>query len=82
MEQQTRTEETLIAHFRKLWEEAGGDPSDLRSIRPKDGGWSNALNYELFTEDGRYVRVPRRLLDDRDDWAIRELLNDSLSSGH
>lgn len=67
MKQQTRTKEMVEAHLRKLGEEAGGDPNARVFIKPNDGGWLNALSYNLVTKDGRSVRIFRRHLDDCDD---------------
>ncbi len=48
----------------RLYQELGHDPKDLIQINPIDGGWENALSYEVTREDRKKTRIWRKDLDD------------------
>ena len=58
-----RTQSTTEALIRRLYQDVG-HPADLVQIRPIDGGWENALSYDITHRDGRKIRILRRFFDD------------------
>ena len=53
--------ENLLHH---IYQELGCNPDDLIQIKPIDGGWENALSYEVTRKDHKKARVWRKDLDD------------------
>jgi len=60
--------------IRRLYQEVGGRPADLIQIRPIDGGWENALSYDISHRDGRKIRIFRKALDDDNEQEVRNAL--------
>jgi hypothetical protein len=46
-----RTHTQVEQLFRSLYQDLGSDPADLIQIRPVDGGWDNALSYEVTRKE-------------------------------
>lgn len=69
-----RTEEMVEALFRRLYHELGKDPAELVQIKPIDGGWHNALSYEVTRGDRKQTRIYRRDLDYNNDENIKDCL--------
>ena len=59
-----RTQAQVEELCRRQYQELGGDPSELIQIKPLDGGWENALSYEVLRRDGVRTRIWRQDLDD------------------
>jgi len=58
----------------RLYERIGRDPSELFQIRPIDGGWDNALSYEITRSDMKRARIYRHDLDDQNEQEIASCL--------
>lgn len=71
MRTQTQVEEL----FRRLYRDLGKDRTDLIQIKPMDGGWENALSYEVTRKDMKRTRVWRRDLDDENENGIKTALS-------
>ena len=65
-----RTQSDVESTLRRLYQETGRDPSELVQIKPIDGGWDNALSYEITRSDKKRARIFRRDLDDQNDQKI------------
>ena len=59
-----KTQDDIEGLFIGLYQELGGDPTDLIQIRPRDGGWGIALSYEVIRKDGKSTTINRHDLDD------------------
>lgn len=59
---------------RRLYEKLGCEPADLLQISPVDGGWENALSYDVKRKDGKQAKIYRRDLDDRNETALTTAL--------
>jgi len=70
-----RTQAQVEQLFRRLYQDLGRDPADLIQVRPVDGGWDNALSYEVTRKDKKKTRVWRRDLDDNNNENIKASLN-------
>lgn len=69
-----RTQEVVEALFRRLYHELGKDPAELVQIKPIDGGWHDALSYEVTRSDRKQTRIYRRDLDYNNDDNIKDCL--------
>lgn len=69
-----RTQAQVESLCRRLYRELGKDPADLIQIRPVDGGWHDALSYEITTKDMKRTRIYRRDLDDDNNQNIQNCL--------
>lgn len=69
-----RTQAQVQQLIRSLYQELGYDPAGLIQIKPVDGGWDDALSYEVTRQDSRCTRVWRSDLDD-DNTAIKACLS-------
>ena len=69
-----RTQATVEALCRRLYHELGKDPAELVQIKPIDGGWENALSYEVTRNDKKQTRIFRRDLDDKNNEGIKACL--------
>lgn len=69
-----RTQAQVEQLIRRLYQDLGKNPVDLIQIRPVDGGWDNALSYEVTRKDGKKTRVWRRDLDDNNNEGIKASL--------
>ena len=69
-----RTKHGVESLVQRLYQENGCDPSELVQIIPKDGGWHNALSYEVTRSDMKRARVYRRDLDDKNEQQIARSL--------
>jgi hypothetical protein len=69
-----RTKRGVESLFQRLYQENGGDPSELVQIISKDGGWHNALSYEVTRSDMKRARVYRRDLEDKNEQQIARSL--------
>jgi hypothetical protein len=69
---QTQLDVESIVH--RLYKKIGGNPLDLRLIKPIDGGWDNALSYEITRFDLKHTRVYRSDLDDQNEQKIETSL--------
>ena len=58
----------------RLYEELGKDPAELIQIKPMDGGWDNALSYEVTRKDNKRTSIFRSDLDDGNEPNIKESL--------
>lgn len=70
-----RSQATVEALCRQLYEELGRDPAELVQIRPIDGGWADALSYEVTRSDRKQTRIWRRDLDYNDIESIKTCLS-------
>lgn len=48
----------------QIYQELGCDSDDLIQVKPIDGGWEDALSYEVTRKDHKKARVWRKDLDD------------------
>lgn len=69
-----RSQATVEALCRRLYHELGKDPAELVQIKPIDGGWDNALLYEVTRSDKKQTRIFRRDLDDDNNENIKDCL--------
>lgn len=69
-----RTQAQVEELIRRLYQEAGKDPVDLIQIKPIDGGWDNALSYEVTRKDEKRVKIYRKDLDDGNEQNIKDAL--------
>ena len=69
-----RTQSEVESVVRRAYQKTGGDASDLVQIKPIDGGWDNALSYEVTRSDGKHTRVYRSDLDDENEQWIADSL--------
>ncbi|OGP28834.1 MAG: hypothetical protein A2038_04195 [Deltaproteobacteria bacterium GWA2_57_13] len=69
-----RTQAQVEQLFRSLYQDLGKNPADLIQVRPVDGGWDNALSYEVTRKDKKKTRVWRRDLDDNNNENIKASL--------
>ena len=69
-----RTRAEVEELFRRLYRDLGNDPAHLIQVKPMDGGWENALSYEVTRSDRKRTRVYRRDLDDGNEEAIKTAL--------
>ncbi|OQW66206.1 MAG: hypothetical protein BVN29_06960 [Nitrospira sp. ST-bin5] len=65
-----RTQTQVEGLIKSLYRELGGHPADLIQIKPIDGGWDNALSYEVTRNDKTRTSIHRSDLDDRDNQSI------------
>jgi hypothetical protein len=70
MRTQTQVEELIF----RLYQELGNNPADLIQIKPIDGGWDNALSYEVTRKDEKRTKIYRRDLDDSNEPNIKDAL--------
>ena len=70
-----RTQAQVQQLFRRLYQELGRDPTELIQIKPVDGGWDDALSYEVTRQDNMRTRVWRRDLDDNNNTGIKACLS-------
>lgn len=70
-----RTQAQVEDLLRRLYQDIGKDPAELIQIRPVDGGWHNALSYEVTRGDLKKTRIYRRDLDDDNDENIKAYLS-------
>ena len=66
-----RTQAQVGDLLRRLYQDLGKDPAELIQIRPVDGGWHNALSYEVTRGDKKQTRIYRCDLDDNNDEKIK-----------
>ncbi|MBI3780564.1 MAG: hypothetical protein HY278_05865 [candidate division NC10 bacterium] len=69
-----RTKTQVEGLFRRLYRDLGNDSAELIQIKPIDGGWDNALSYEVTRRDGKRTSIYRRELDDDNTENIRASL--------
>lgn len=69
-----RTQSEVEGLIRRLCQEIGFDPTDVIQIKPIDGGWENALSYNITRRDGKQTTIYRRDLDDRNELALKNAL--------
>lgn len=69
-----RTQVSIESLCRHLYQQLGEDRAELIQIKPIDGGWDNALSYEVTRRDMKRTRVYRRDLDDENAENIRSCL--------
>ena len=69
-----RTQSSVESLCRHLYQQLGKDPAEITQIKPIDGGWNNALSYEVTRRDMKRARVYRRDLDDDNTENIRSCL--------
>jgi len=60
---------------RRSYKELGNEPSELIQILPIDGGWDNALSYEITREDKTKTWILRRDMDDNNNGNIKASLS-------
>lgn len=70
-----RNQAEIESLCRRLYQELGRDPTDLVQIKPLDGGWDNALSYEVTRSDMKRARIWRSDLDDNNTVNLKESLN-------
>ena len=70
-----RTQASVEELIRRLYQELGGKPEDLLQIKPIDGGWDNALSYEITRKDRKHSTVYRKDLDDGNKQNIKSSLS-------
>lgn len=69
-----RTQRDVESVVHRLYKRIGANPMDLRLIKPIDGGWDDALSYEITRSDMKRTRVYRRDIDDLNDQIIESSL--------
>lgn len=69
-----RTQRDVESTVRRLYQKMGRDPSELLQIKPIDGGWDNALSYEITRSDLKHARIYRCDLDDQNDRQVAKSL--------
>lgn len=69
-----RTQPEVEELIQRLFQEVGYNPSELIQIKPMDGGWENALSYEITRRDGKRTRIYRRDLDDGNESRMKNAL--------
>ena len=69
-----RTQAQVEELFRRLYRELGSDSKELIQIKPMDGGWDNALSYEVTRKDNKRTRILRKHLDDGNEESIKASL--------
>ena len=69
-----RTQAEVEATIQRLFQKIGNDPAELIQIKPRDGGWDNALSYEITRKDGKRARIYRRVLDDGNEQGMMDAL--------
>ena len=69
-----RTQAEVEGLIQRLIREIGSNPAELVQIKPRDGGWENALSYEITQKDGKRARIYRRDLDDGNEQGIKTAL--------
>lgn len=74
LEARMRTRADVESLCRSLYQGLGQDPGDLIQIRPIDGGWHDALSYEITRKDLKRTRIYRRDLDDNNTANIQDCL--------
>ena len=70
-----RTQAQIEQLIRRLYKELGNEPSELIQILPIDGGWDNALSYEITREDKTKTWILRRDMDDNNNGNIKASLS-------
>ena len=50
--------------MRNQYRAIGKDPAELIQVEPLDGGWNDAVSYEITQNDQERARIYRRDLDD------------------
>jgi hypothetical protein len=60
--------------IRRLYHEAGHNVAELIHVNPIDGGWENALSYEITRKDGKRTKIYRRDLDDDNEQGMKNAL--------
>jgi len=70
-----RTQAQIEQLIRRLYKELGSEPSELIQILPIDGGWDNALSYEITREDKTKTWILRRDMDDNNNGNIKASLS-------
>jgi hypothetical protein len=69
-----KTESEMLELLRRLYSEAGGEPSELVKVTPLYGGWYNALKFEVIRSDNARACVWRKDIDASDFEAITDSL--------
>jgi len=70
-----RTQAQIEQLIRRLYKELGNEPSELIQILPIDGGWDNALSYEVTRTDKTKTWILRRDMDDNNNGNIKASLS-------
>lgn len=70
-----RTQAQVQQLIRSLYQELGYDPAGLIQIKPVDGGWDDALSYEVTRRDNKHTVVWRSDLDGNNKKAIKVCLS-------
>lgn len=65
----TQTEIELLFH--SLYKDLGQDITDIIQIKPRDGGWHDALSYEVTRRDGKRTTVSRKDIDDDNEQNVK-----------
>jgi len=68
------TQAEIESLCRRLYHELGKNPADFIQVKPCDGGWDNALSYEITRADMKRTRIYQKDLDDDDTEAVRNCL--------
>ena len=63
---QLMSEEQLLQLLAPIYQDLGGDPSDLVSVVPSYGGWLNALRFCVSRADSATTWVTRRDIEAED----------------
>lgn len=58
------SQEAIEEYICHLYQQAGGNSSDIAYIRPIDGSWGSALSYHVFNKDGVHAVIMRSDIDD------------------
>ena len=69
-----RTQREVESLLRRLYADSGRDPADLLHIKPQDGGWHDALSYEVTRRDDKRTKVLRKDLDDNSEQNVKAAL--------
>jgi hypothetical protein len=69
-----KTESEMLELLRRLYGEAGGEPSELVKVTPLYGGWYNALKFEVIRSDNARTCIWRKDIDASDLEAISAAL--------
>ena len=69
-----RTQAEVEELIQRLFKEIGYDPAELIQIKARDGGWEDALSYEITRKDGKRARIDRCDLDDGNEQGMKNAL--------
>lgn len=72
MQIQAQVEQTI----RAVIKEVGFSPDHVLQIKPKDGGWENALSFEILNDAGKRASIFRSDLEDGNKSALKQVLQD------